>query len=607
VIFLPIVDRELRVASRQRSTFWTRLIAAIVALVIASGFLILSYIQSFMFGPPALGKGLFAVLTWLSLGVALSAGLFFTADCLSEEKREGTLGFLFLTDLRGYDVVLGKLLATSLRGAFALVAVFPILGVTLLMGGVTGAQFWQTTLALVSALLLSLAAGLFASTLGRDSQRVMGGALLLIVLVAGAGPLLDAIFFRHPAWLSYTSPVYLFTQAGAWGRNRFWPAFFGNQAIVWTLFGASCLLLPHLWQVKASRFSLARARQDQWWRFGGEKRRASLRARLLDVNPVLWLASRERWQAAVLWLLALFMVAAFTTLLLVKQDGLWLAWNYFGSALALLVYLGMASQSGRFFVDAQRSGLTEILLATPLTVKQIVQGHWRALLRRYGWPVLLCALVQVAGSAGSQAILSARMSAMTPATPPAAPTNGVVSNSFTSSSTVVVFSATTTTGSGTSMAGGGATPPMGLIIAASSAAGLVSMVGNLIALGWFGMWMGMNSKSTSLATLKTIAVVQVAPWFIISFVSALAGPLLLFPTLMKGASPNVSTWLIWYPLITSAIAALLYLVKNLTFILWARRKIYSEFRTCATQAAAPMRVTGPPPLAVKSANVPAPG
>jgi len=157
VIFLPIVDRELRVASRQRSTFWTRLIAAIVALVIASGFLILSYIQSFMFGPPALGKGLFAVLTWLSLGVALSAGLFFTADCLSEEKREGTLGFLFLTDLRGYDVVLGKLLATSLRGAFALISVFPILGVTLLMGGVTGAQFWQTTLALVSTSVSSAA------------------------------------------------------------------------------------------------------------------------------------------------------------------------------------------------------------------------------------------------------------------------------------------------------------------------------------------------------------------------------------------------------------------------------------------------------------------
>ena len=75
---------------------------------------------------------------------------------------------MFLTDLRGYEVVLGKLLATSLRGFYALLAVVPILAVTLLMGGVSGAQFWKTSLALVNALILSLAAGLFVSALSRD-------------------------------------------------------------------------------------------------------------------------------------------------------------------------------------------------------------------------------------------------------------------------------------------------------------------------------------------------------------------------------------------------------------------------------------------------------
>jgi len=32
-----------------------------------------------------------------------------TADTLSGESREGTLGLLFLTDLRSWDVTLGKL------------------------------------------------------------------------------------------------------------------------------------------------------------------------------------------------------------------------------------------------------------------------------------------------------------------------------------------------------------------------------------------------------------------------------------------------------------------------------------------------------------------
>jgi hypothetical protein len=132
------------------------------------------------------------------------------------------------------------------------------------------------------------------------------------------------------------------------------------------------------------------------------------------------------------------------------------------------------------------------------------------------------------------------------------------------------------------------------------------MVGNVIALGWFGMWMGMNSKSTSLATLKTIALVQVAPWFIISFLSALVIPMLMLPGLMKGASPNISALMIWYPLVTSGLATLLYLAKNMAFILWSRRKIYAEFRICATRTVAPIRMVMAPPRLAPAANLPGP-
>ena len=152
--FLPIIDRELRVAARKRSTFWLRVASALVGMVIGGGIMMLSRIGAF--GASAMGDALFGVLTWLALLVALAAGLFFTSDCLSEEKREGTLGFLFLTDLRGYDVVGGKLLATSLRVTYALMSVIPILAVTFLMGAVSGPQYWKTALALLNALFFSL-------------------------------------------------------------------------------------------------------------------------------------------------------------------------------------------------------------------------------------------------------------------------------------------------------------------------------------------------------------------------------------------------------------------------------------------------------------------
>ena len=43
-----------------------------------------------------------------------------TADSLSAEKREGTLGLLFLTDLRGYDVVLTPTQRAALPNAATL-------------------------------------------------------------------------------------------------------------------------------------------------------------------------------------------------------------------------------------------------------------------------------------------------------------------------------------------------------------------------------------------------------------------------------------------------------------------------------------------------------
>src|SRR5579859_4256361 len=101
--FLPVAERELRVAARKRSTIWLRVLAALLALLIGSGFLAISTATGI--STAQFGAGLFGTLTWLALATTLGAGLFFTADSLSEEKREGTLGFLFLTDLGGLEVV----------------------------------------------------------------------------------------------------------------------------------------------------------------------------------------------------------------------------------------------------------------------------------------------------------------------------------------------------------------------------------------------------------------------------------------------------------------------------------------------------------------------
>src|SRR4051794_40227158 len=182
--FLPIVSRELRVAARRSGTYRVRLAIALVAILIGGCI----FFANLLAPPQKAGEYMFFGIAILSLLYCLSAGRRSTADCLSEEKREGTLGLLFLTDLKGYDVVIGKLAATSLGGFYGLMAVFPVMAIPLLMGGITNGEFWRMVLVLVNTFCFSLAIGIFCSALSRDARKTMGGNFALLLLLTAALP-----------------------------------------------------------------------------------------------------------------------------------------------------------------------------------------------------------------------------------------------------------------------------------------------------------------------------------------------------------------------------------------------------------------------------------
>jgi len=125
---LPIVERELRVASRRASTYWLRFFAALVILAVWLVLLVGTRPMS----PAQLSQHIVTMLGSLTLGFCMLAGVFLTSDSVSSEKRHGTLGLLFLTDLRGFDIVLGKLVANSMHAFFGLLAAMPVLGVSLM-------------------------------------------------------------------------------------------------------------------------------------------------------------------------------------------------------------------------------------------------------------------------------------------------------------------------------------------------------------------------------------------------------------------------------------------------------------------------------------------
>src|SRR5262249_18167441 len=90
-----------------------------------------------------IGTRVFAALSGVGFVLALLAGPLTTVDCISRERREGTLGLLFLTNLRAYDVVLGKIAAASLDMLLGFIGALPAVAISFLLGGVDLKQFSQ--------------------------------------------------------------------------------------------------------------------------------------------------------------------------------------------------------------------------------------------------------------------------------------------------------------------------------------------------------------------------------------------------------------------------------------------------------------------------------
>jgi len=375
--------------------------------------------------------------------------------------------------------------------------------------------------------------------------------------------------------------------ASAWGRTPFWTALLVNQIIAWTFLGLSCVLLPRTWQQKTEAPSTRLNSEFPEVQAGT----ASRRRKLISVNPVLWLASRERWPGVVTWVMALLtLIAALITLAKTSlSSGAWMAWSYLGGVVTLILYLAITSHACRFFVEANRSGLIELLLATPLTAKQIVLGQWRALIRMFAAPLAVYLAAQLLAAVMTQMSWS-RMTAATTAATATPATTGTTNTIGSSNSGVTVV--VTTSGAGTRVTGGGSPGPNKFVIVMVAFLSTLTTAANFIGLMWFGMWMGLNSRTNHIATLKTLLFVQIIPWFAVMFGSWMLIPLLLF-TNITGPSARVMAW---YPLLMSAVPALLYLGKDVGFVVWARRKLYGEFRERASRTLGlmPQFIPAPP-------------
>ena len=342
--------------------------------------------------PHQFSQIIFGVIAGFAFFFCNLAGVRLTADTLSEEKRNGTLGLLFLTNLRGLDVVLGKMSACSLQAVFGLMAVAPVMMVPLLMGGVDPAEVGRMVGVLFAALFMSLSVGMACSAHFKSSKAAIGVTFLVILILNFGLPIISIVLDAYNYISSSDSEFLACFSSGAMFPLAFSGNFSGNPHFFYqslaTALGVGVVSLGF------SVWRTPRAWQDREAKPGAAAKMCpaeaiSRRTKLLDKNPAYWLGARWRWRPLLVWMAVFvgFMLWLWGFLengrwWLDEEENLMTLWCTFTG-----FKLWIASASCDRFREDRQQGSLEFLLATPLIYSDFSLGQARRLLWQFGWPL----------------------------------------------------------------------------------------------------------------------------------------------------------------------------------------------------------------------------
>ncbi len=571
--FLPIVTRELRVTARKRSTYWMRFAAAAVALAFGGyTFMVLQFAGISTFA----GRMLFGSLIGLIWIYAVLGGVFKTADALSEEKREGTLGLLFLTDLKGYDIVLGKMVAASVNWFFGLVALFPILALSLLMGGVAPGEFWRKILGLTNLLFYSLALGMFVSSFMRHERRAAGFTLLLLLILMFIPEGLVGAYQERtgtrtePSWLllwDVKRPMH-YGDDSLFARDpgMYWSSLAITHGIGWLFLLLASVIVPRTWQQSAGKLSRWQESAEQFTYGKNRGRRKRFRQRALDINPFYWVASRARGKSIGVMLAVLALIGCYAVNFWFDRQGWRSSWSFIWPAFWLhcIIKIWLTFEACRRFVEDRKSGALEIILSTPITPEEIIRGQWRALIRQFGVPILCVLLFDGLLTMGG--LLTPRL-----------------------------------------FGNAGNLKSQYLFVSLMGAGALI-FIADIVALGWLSMWRGMKARHSYTAFLWSAVQLLLAPWILFYVGMTVSFMVIFLPQVARGrtTTATMTKWTDWMPQILTSLWFLISMSVAIFSIWWARGCLKKYFRYQATAwyqpakafwSRRPKPATLPPPLA----------
>lgn len=412
-----------------------RFLAGLAGVLVIGGFAAMLTGQfGYIYGatPQQLGAGLF---TALHVASCVTLGIFcplLTADCLSRERREGTLGLLFLTPLTAGGIVGGKAAGQVIRAFSLWLAFVPMLMVPLLLGGLSVADFSRAIAVEAIVGIVALSAGLAASALCR--RWIFSVVLATVILGFFAAAVVAACDAGFWAVALYMDPT-IFSNDNA---DRMLSEIIGALVLtpvgVNSSSGASILsvgVLPPGWLIPSANvaiatelfaacvialgvFRFARRRIHREWKPEGRsavtveriakwtrpvvslswlKRR---RASLLDRRPIRWLISRTVAARLAMWALPggallgwlVLLVSLFFDTGMSAHD---LA--NIGIVQPLILIPPLVLFSAGSWRQEIEEGTLELFLVTPLPPERLITDRARALWIAFGPTLALLLLI----------------------------------------------------------------------------------------------------------------------------------------------------------------------------------------------------------------------
>lgn len=211
----PIVRKELFLASRRRATFVGRVSTLLILVAVAGG------IEAYATNVLMLDRTSIVVQRGLSLvtiealfGVLMGLAAFVpsaeVAPGIAQERDKKSLDALLTTELSGFEIVVGKLLAGLLNHAVGVFTTVPVLfGLAYLWGVPT----WFVALAYLGIASCALVTGSFAiwvSAHSRNPRKAVGYAILV-----------GLAFFYFPFLFGMLLPM-ISTRFGGWIGRLGW-------------------------------------------------------------------------------------------------------------------------------------------------------------------------------------------------------------------------------------------------------------------------------------------------------------------------------------------------------------------------------------------------